>query len=383
MRTPGWSTSSIVVIGEPGGDEVRALDLAVGGGERDRLGPGRLGADVADVPRVGGGVVGQLAGRARSGRSSMPDAEAAGQLAGHVGRHAGRRPVGVAAGHEQEVAEVDRGAQHAMGARAATAAGDGSASEMRASLRRLIRRRVVAANGAAGTCSRRTTAGWADHDGHAAPRRSGRDPGDARAHAAEHQRGRARRHPRSPRHRAPSVRVAATMREAIDIAGDAEVILGFIPKTAVRRRAEAALGALHRLGHGHVPVPGDAGRHPSCSPARSGLVGGHLADTGFGLLLALTRQIATAIRLGPEGWDRREAMRMVEIELEGLTMGVVGFGGTGRAMAATRRGLRHGRDRVRRRRGRTRPTGFAEVWTMDRLDDLLHDERRRGHRRSR
>ena len=90
-----------------------------------------------------------------------------------------------------------------------------------------------------------------------------------------------------------------------------------------------------------------------------GLVGGHLADTGFGLLLALTRQIATAIRLGPDGWDRREAMRMVEIELEGLTMGVVGFGGTGRAMA--RRAVAFGMDvlacdvvavRAVRRRGR-------------------------------
>jgi phosphoglycerate dehydrogenase-like enzyme len=64
-----------------------------------------------------------------------------------------------------------------------------------------------------------------------------------------------------------------------------------------------------------------------------GLVGGHLADHGFGLLLAITRRIAVAIRLGPAGWDVREAMRREELELEGLVMGVVGFGGTGRAMA--------------------------------------------------
>ena len=56
-----------------------------------------------------------------------------------------------------------------------------------------------------------------------------------------------------------TVRVAATMREAIETAGDAEVIFGFIPQAAVLRHAEAALGALHRLGHGHVPVPGHAG----------------------------------------------------------------------------------------------------------------------------
>ena len=101
-----------------------------------------------------------------------------------------------------------------------------------------------------------------------------------------------------------------------------------------------------------------------------GLVGGHLADTGFGLLLALTRQIATAIRLGPAGWDRREAMRMVEIELEGLTMGVVGFGGTGRAMA--RRAVAFGMDVLACDVVAVAPSdGVAEVWTMDRLDDLL------------
>ena len=66
-----------------------------------------------------------------------------------------------------------------------------------------------------------------------------------------------------------------------------------------------------------------------------GLVGGHLADTAFGLLLALTRRIKTAIELGPNGWtqENREMMRFSEIELEGLTMGIVGFGGTGRHLA--------------------------------------------------
>jgi phosphoglycerate dehydrogenase-like enzyme len=73
-----------------------------------------------------------------------------------------------------------------------------------------------------------------------------------------------------------------------------------------------------------------------------GLVGGHLADTAFGLLLALTRRIKTAIELGPDGWtlENREEMRFSEIELEGLTMGIVGFGGTGRHLA--RRALAFG-----------------------------------------
>ena len=139
------------------------------------------------------------------------------------------------------------------------------------------------------------------------------------------------------------------MREAIATAGDAEVILGFIPKPLFD--AAPKLRWVHCIASGM-----DMFLYPEMLASavvltgEKGLVGGHLADTGFGLLLALTRQIATAIRLGPEGWDRREAMRMVEIELEGLTMGVVGFGGTGRAMA--RRAVAFGMDvhRLRRRR---------------------------------
>ena len=64
-----------------------------------------------------------------------------------------------------------------------------------------------------------------------------------------------------------------------------------------------------------------------------GLVGGRLADHGFGLLLGLTRRIAAALRYGPKGWSHREELRRQEVELEGLTMGVVGFGGTGKEIA--------------------------------------------------
>jgi len=101
-----------------------------------------------------------------------------------------------------------------------------------------------------------------------------------------------------------------------------------------------------------------------------GLVGGHLADTGFGLLLALTRQIHTAVKLGTDAWAQREAMRAKEIELEGLTMGIVGFGGTGRAMA--RRAAGFGMkllalDEMAVPGG----DGVDEVWPTSRLGDLL------------
>lgn len=166
-----------------------------------------------------------------------------------------------------------------------------------------------------------------------------------------------------------TVRVAATMKEAIAIAGDAEVILGFIP--------EPLFGAAPKLRWVHCIASGmDMFLYPDMKVSsvvltgEKGLVGGHLADTGFGLLLALTRQIATAVRLGPEAWSQREAMRRVEIELEGLTMGVVGFGGTGRAMA--RRAVAFGMDVIACDAVAVPPSdGVADVWPMDRLDDLL------------
>jgi phosphoglycerate dehydrogenase-like enzyme len=166
-----------------------------------------------------------------------------------------------------------------------------------------------------------------------------------------------------------TVRVAETIRDAVPMAGAADVILGFIPKPLFE--AAPRLRWVHCIASGM-----DMFLYPEMKASRvvltgeKGLVGGHLAETGFGLLLALTRQIATAVRLGPEGWNRREAMRMSEIELEGLTMGVVGFGGTGRAMA--RRAVAFGMQVIACDVVALEPSdGVAEVWTMDRLEELL------------
>ncbi|MEM7366880.1 MAG: NAD(P)-dependent oxidoreductase, partial [Pseudomonadota bacterium] len=67
--------------------------------------------------------------------------------------------------------------------------------------------------------------------------------------------------------------------------------------------------------------------------SEKGLVGEHLADHGFGLLLMLTRQLAAARDLGPDAWNHRPELRVQEVELTGLNMGIIGLGGTGRAMA--------------------------------------------------
>lgn len=166
-----------------------------------------------------------------------------------------------------------------------------------------------------------------------------------------------------------SVRVAEGLRQAVEMAADVDVILGFIP--------EPLFDAAPRLRWVHAVASGmDMFLYPSMRDSdvvlsgEKGLVGGHLADTGFGLLLALTRQIASALRLGPDSWNVREDMRKIEIELEGLTMGVIGFGGTGRALA--KRAAAFGMNVLAADVYPVPPSdGVEEVWPMDRLAELL------------
>jgi len=166
-----------------------------------------------------------------------------------------------------------------------------------------------------------------------------------------------------------TIRVVQGLRAAIEQAEDVEVILGFIP--------EPLYDAAPRLRWVHAIASGmDAMLYPAMRDSsviltgEKGLVGGHLADTGFGLLLALTRQIKTAIQLGPEGWNHRPEMRARELELEGMVMGVVGFGGTGRAIA--RRAVAFGMSVLAVDALPVAASdGVQEVWSLDRLDELL------------
>jgi phosphoglycerate dehydrogenase-like enzyme len=166
-----------------------------------------------------------------------------------------------------------------------------------------------------------------------------------------------------------SVRVIKGLRDAIASAADVEVILGFIPEPLFR--AAPRLRWVHAIASGLDMFLYPAMRDSDVVlSGEKGLVGGHLADTGFGLLLSLTRQIAPAIRLGSESWKVREQMRRVEVELEGLTMGCVGFGGTGRAMA--RRATAFGMHVLAVDPWPVEPSdGVVEVWPIERLPELL------------
>ena len=128
------------------------------------------------------------------------------------------------------------------------------------------------------------------------------------------------------------VTIATSRAEALAAAPEADAILGFV---------DPKLFALcERLRWVHAIASGvDGILFPEFKASavvltgEKGLVGGHLADHAFALLLAITRRLAQAVRLGPSAWAQRLTFRREEIELEGLSMGIVGFGGTGRAIA--------------------------------------------------
>ena len=130
------------------------------------------------------------------------------------------------------------------------------------------------------------------------------------------------------------VNIVDRVRDGVPLAADAQVILGIVPEWLFD--AAPSLRWIHATASGvDMFMYSKFLASDVVLTGEKGLVGSHLADHAFGLLLALVRRIATAVKLGPEGWDNdlREQMRYSELELEGLTMGILGFGGTGRHIA--------------------------------------------------
>jgi D-2-hydroxyacid dehydrogenase (NADP+) len=154
-------------------------------------------------------------------------------------------------------------------------------------------------------------------------------------------------------------------------AAEADIVLGLTPKWFFE--AAPKLRWVHATASGvdmfMYPefVNGDV-----ILTGEKGLVGGHLADHAFGLLLGLTRRIAMAQTLGPDGWtqENREMMRFSELELEGLTMGIIGFGGTGRHIA--RRAVAFGMNVQAMDAFPVEPSdGVDVVHGPDKLDDIV------------
>ena len=163
--------------------------------------------------------------------------------------------------------------------------------------------------------------------------------------------------------------VVAEPEQAIDEVHDAEIVLGFVNRRMFDRAT--SLRWVQSISSGvDMFLYDEFVNSDVVLTSEKGLVGEHLADHGFGLLLMLTRQLRTALLLGAESWNHRPEMRSQEIELTGSTMGVFGFGSTGRAMAKRARGF--GMNVLALDRDPVPVTpDVDEVWSADRFDDLL------------
>ena len=101
--------------------------------------------------------------------------------------------------------------------------------------------------------------------------------------------------------------------------------------------------------------------------SEKGDVGIHLSEHAFALLLTLTRGIHTALR-SPD-YKLREPIRKEQWELHGQTLGIVGFGGTGRAVAE--RGLGFGMKVLAVDIEDVPGLAGVTLWKSERLHDLL------------
>lgn len=131
---------------------------------------------------------------------------------------------------------------------------------------------------------------------------------------------------------AGAVVVVTDYKTAHEQIADAEVVLGLVPEPLFARAGR--LRWVHAIASGVDMFLYPAFRDSAVVlTSEKGLVGEHLADHAFGLLLMLTRQLRTADRYGPDAWNHRPAMRRQEVELSSMTLGCVGYGGTGKSMS--------------------------------------------------
>jgi phosphoglycerate dehydrogenase-like enzyme len=167
-----------------------------------------------------------------------------------------------------------------------------------------------------------------------------------------------------PGARLVEARDAATQRREIV---DADVLFGRVaPDVYVLNRR---LGYYHSIGAGvDAILSPELVESDVILASEKGEVGIHLAEHAFALLLGLTRGVHTALRRPDYGL--REPIRLEQRELYELTMGVVGIGGTGRAVA--RRALGFGMRVLAVDIEDVAPEpGVEAIWKPERLGELL------------
>jgi len=148
---------------------------------------------------------------------------------------------------------------------------------------------------------------------------------------------------------------------------DADVLFGRVSPEVFALQKK--LSYYHSVGAGvDAILTDDLVRSDIVLASEKGDVGIHLAEHAFALLLGLTRGLHTALRR-PD-FALREPIRREQWELYELTMGIVGFGGTGRAVA--RRALGFGMRVLAVDIEDVPPEpGVEAVWKPNRMFDLL------------
>lgn len=165
----------------------------------------------------------------------------------------------------------------------------------------------------------------------------------------------------------------ATLAEARDPArqlaeiADADVLLGRVPNDVFVHQRR--LRYYHALGAGvDAILSPELINSDVVLASEKGEVGIHLAEHAFALLLGLTRGIHTALR--EPDYRLREPIRREQRELFEQTIGIVGFGGTGREVA--RRALAFGMRVLAIDIEDVPPEpGVDAIWKPDRLPELL------------
>ena len=165
--------------------------------------------------------------------------------------------------------------------------------------------------------------------------------------------------------------VVAQPSEAIEHMDGTEVVLGFVTREMFLKAT--SLKWVQSISSGiDMFLYDEFVESDVVLTSEKGLVGEHLADHAFGLLLMLTRQIKTALLLGPDSWNHRGPMRRQEIELSGATMGIFGYGGTGRALGRRATGFGMHVRALDRDAVATTPE-VDEIWSPDQFDRLLSE----------
>ncbi|MCS6862983.1 MAG: D-2-hydroxyacid dehydrogenase [Abditibacteriales bacterium] len=124
--------------------------------------------------------------------------------------------------------------------------------------------------------------------------------------------------------------VATSREELLQEVEDAEVLLEGINPEVFRHAKKLKWVQVGSAGVDGMLTPEFVESDVILTSAK-GCVGPHLAEQAFANLLALTRGVAQAVRA--QSWEVKWSIRHAAWELTGLTMGIVGLGGTGREVA--------------------------------------------------